>query len=217
MSIFTRTGTIQDFLKERPVSSMLLIINTIFLIITLLTGGFNIINLYKLGAIFPQAVKDGQYYRIITASFLHGSMIHFISNMIIGVSFLGSALEKKIGPIKFIIIYLISVIGSGTLVVFFSDGITIGASGGIFGVLGSLLYISFFREDFITPSDKQSIWGLTGIQVLFTFIGNQVSIPGHLGGLLAGFLISFLLIGNKKDNVYDFTQGYYPNEEEKYH
>jgi len=207
MSIFTRNGTIEDFVKQRPVSSALIILNSLALIYTMLSGGFDVYNLRDLGGIFPVwVIERGEYYRIFTAAFLHGSIIHFLSNMIIGVSFMGAALEKAIGSLKFFIIYFVAVIGSGILVVFLSEPnvITIGASGGVFGVLGALLYISINRTDLISEQDKKTIWTFVAIQIFFTFVNNSnISIPGHAGGLIAGFLISLLLLGRRKEESQD--------------
>jgi len=207
MSIFTRNGTIEDLVKQRPVSSALIILNSLALIYTMLSGGFDVYNLRDLGGIFPVwVIERGEYYRIFTAAFLHGSIIHFLSNMIIGVSFMGAALEKAIGSLKFFIIYFVAVIGSGILVVFLSEPnvITIGASGGVFGVLGALLYISINRTDLISEQDKKTIWTFVAIQIFFTFVNNSnISIPGHAGGLIAGFLISLLLLGRRKEESQD--------------
>jgi len=207
MSIFTRNGTIEDFVKQRPVSSALIILNSLALIYTMISGGFDVYNLRDLGGIFPVwVIERGEYYRIFTAAFLHGSIIHFLSNMIIGVSFMGAALEKAIGSLKFFIIYFVAVIGSGILVVFLSEPnvITIGASGGVFGVLGALLYISINRTDLISEQDKKTIWTFVAIQIFFTFVNNSnISIPGHAGGLIAGFLISLLLLGRRKEESQD--------------
>lgn len=207
MSIFTRNGTIEDFVKQRPVSAALIIINSLALIYTMISGGFDVYNLRKLGGIYPIWVLDrGEYYRIFTAAFLHGSVFHFLSNMIIGVSFMGSGLEKAIGSIKYFVVYFTAVIGSGLLVVFLSasNTLTIGASGGVFGVLGALLYISLNRTDLISDQDKKTIWTFVAIQIFFTFMSNSnISIPGHVGGLVAGFIISFILLGTKKDEAQD--------------
>jgi len=69
-------------LKQFPVTSVLIIINTVMLIYTLITGGFTTTNLVGLGGLVPIAVREyGEYYRVITSMFLHGSIMHFIFNM----------------------------------------------------------------------------------------------------------------------------------------
>ncbi len=196
-SIFHRSGDWKTFYRNSPVTSIIIVINTLFLIFTLITGGFDPNNLIKIGAIFPpDIIEITDYWRIFTAAFLHGGIIHFLSNMIIGVLTLSSALERLIGSKKFSFIYFGSMIVSGVLVVFFSEpsAVTIGASGAIFGVLGALLYITFYRKDMMSPRDAQSIRSLIVINIIFTFLAPGISIWGHVGGILSGFLLSFLVI-----------------------
>jgi rhomboid protease GluP len=195
-SVFTRRGDWKSFYKNSPVTSVLIIINTLMLVVVLLTGGFGNYNLVSLGGILPSLVKDGEYWRIITAAFLHGSVIHFASNIIIGLLTLSSALERMIGSKKFSFIYFGSMLISGIAVVLLSDlnVVTIGASGAIFGALGSLLYITLYRKDMVTHQDAQSIWGLIAINIVFTLIASGISISGHVGGIVSGFLLSYIII-----------------------
>ena len=186
------------------------------LIVTFVTGGFTGANLYRLGGLTVSSVASGEYYRIITAAFLHGDFLHFLSNMVIGLIVLGSGLERIIGSKKFTFIYVVSLIVSGITVYFFNDltnslSITIGASGAIFGVLGSLLFITVYRKEMLLERDLQSVKMLALVQVVFTFLNSNVSIPGHIGGLAIGFLLGFLVIKtnrnsyDKQTDTYDFT------------
>ena len=85
-SIFRRSGDWRTFLKNTPVTSGIIILNTFYLIAVLVTGGFSGQNLVNLGAIWPPYVTElGEYWRIITGGFMHGSILHFLGNMIIGV------------------------------------------------------------------------------------------------------------------------------------
>lgn len=201
-SIFQRSGDWRAFYKNAPVTSIILLVNTAFLIFTLISGGFSANNLVDIGAIYtPLMTGVGDYWRIITAGFLHGSILHFLSNMIIGVLTLSSALERLIGSKKFSFIYFGSMILSGLLVIFLSESnaVTIGASGAIFGVLGSLLYITLYRKDMLSARDGQSIRMLIVINIIFTLLAPGISVWGHAGGLIAGLLLSFLVI---KRNIF---------------
>ena len=198
-SIFVREGGIEGFFKTSPVTSIIILLNTIMLLVTLVTGGFGSANLISLGALNYQLIDAGEWYRLITAAFLHGSMIHFLSNTIIGLIVLSSGLERIIKSKKFLTIYLSSMVLSSLLVYgidSFTGSVvpTIGASGAIFGALGSLLFITVFRPDMLPERDIQSIRVIAIINIVFTFLSPGISIGGHVGGLLSGFLISFLLI-----------------------
>jgi len=172
-------------------------------IITYLTGGFSVGNLLSLGALDPVLVKNGEYYRLFTVMFLHGSMEHFLSNTVIGLFVLSGTLERLIKPFKFAVLYIVAGLGASLFIVFSSNetipgfDVTVGASGAIFAVLGCLLYISIFRHDLIHQAERKSIFALIGIQMVFTFVTPMISIPGHVGGLISGFLLSFLLISRK--------------------
>lgn len=196
-SIFRRNGDWKNFYKNSPVTSIIIVINTIYFIVILITGGFGVMHLQELGAIYNQGVIDNQeWWRVITAAFMHGGVLHYLGNVIIGLLTLSSALERLIGSKKFTFIYFGSLIISGLAVVYLSDtgATTIGASGAIFGVLGSLLFITFYRRDMINHQDIQSIRSLIVINILFTFLASGISISGHVSGILAGFLLSFLII-----------------------
>ncbi len=205
-SVFTRSGDWKTFYKNAPVTSILIIINTVMLVFTMVTGGFDAEHLAEIGGIYYTYVIDNnEWWRIITAAFLHGGIVHYLSNMIIGLLTLSSALERLIGSKKFSIVYFGSLILSGLATVFFSNQytVTIGASGAIFGALGCLLFITFYKRDMLSPQDIQSIRGLIFVNIIFTFLGGNISIPGHIGGIVSGFLLSFLILKKDKPVYYD--------------
>ncbi len=222
MSVFVRDGDLKTYFKKAPVTSIIIILNTFMLLVTLVTGGFTSLNLLYLGGLWAPLVRAGEYYRIITSMFLHGSVIHYVSNVVIGLYVLSSALERIIGSKKFFFIYLLGGIGSGLLVTFTTDHLTIGASGAIFAALGALLYITIYRTDLMSKQEIQSIRSLVIINIVFTFLGSNISISGHLGGIITGFILSYLLIQRNKfiktdysnDDVFDFTV--YPEDYDKY-
>ncbi len=203
MSIFSSYGSFKDFWKKSPVTTVLIFLVFFMVIVTYFTGGFTVGNLLDLGALDPVLVKDGEYYRLFTVMFLHGSVEHFISNTVIGLFVLSGTLERLIKPIKFAILYIVAGLGASLFIVFTSVetrlgfDVTVGASGAIFAVLGCLLYISIFRHDLINKAERKSIYALIAIQMVFTFATPMISIPGHVGGLISGFILSFFLISRK--------------------
>ena len=211
MSIFRRDVDLKEYLKQAPVTSLIILANAFMLGLTLTTGGFDPYNLLRLGGLYAPLVKDGEYYRLLTSMFLHGGFVHFLANAIIGLYVLSSSLERMIGSKKFAAIYFISGLGAGLLITFTTDNLTIGASGAIFGALGSLLFVTIYRKDLMSPQDIQSIRGLVFVNIFFTFLGDNISIAGHLGGIITGFIISFIFLRGVKAKeieefeVYDFT------------
>jgi rhomboid protease GluP len=166
------------------------------LIAVLLTGGFYG-TVSDWAYINPILILDfGEYYRLITGAFHHWSFIHYAFNMVIGVIVLSSALERTVGSKTYAIIYFGSLLISSVLVTFLSSDFarTAGASGAIFGVLGSLLWITVYRKDLVEQRDIQSIWVLVLFQVGSTFLTANVSIVGHISGIFGGFLLSYIVI-----------------------
>ena len=208
MSIFVRAGGLKNYYKNSPVTSIIIVLNLIMIFVTFIYGGFDSYTLLRLGALWsPLLIEDQEWWRLITSMFLHGSISHFIGNAIIGLYFLSGALERTIGSKKFLMIYLISGLGAGLLVIYTTNALTIGASGAIFGALGSLLYIGIYRKDLMSVQDFKSIQGLVVVNIIFTFLRSNISIPGHIGGILTGFLLSYLLIRKYSNNEDDYNRG----------
>lgn len=183
-------------IKETPVTGLLLFVNTAMLIVILVTGGFHIQNLINWGALYPPAFFDDQaYYQLLAAMFLHGGIIHYIFNSL-ALIILGSALELFIGPKRFAIVYFTAGIISSVAVVFLGDRniVTIGASGAIWGIMGSLLVLTLKKPTWFQPSAIASIRKMVIINAVFTFLVPNISVIGHLSGGLIGALVMYLLI-----------------------
>jgi len=202
MSIFFHQGDIKSIIKRCPVACLLILANTIFLILTIYKGGlkdpFNLYNLYKLGGLVPAVVIQGEYERLVLAMFLHGSVMHFIFNIFFGILILGAGLEKLIGSVRFFLVYMLSGLTSSIFVLLFSERntLTIGASGAIYGVMGVLLYIVLKRQHMMSIEDRNYIRSLLIINIIFTFSSGFISISGHLGGLVGGFILGMLILAN---------------------
>lgn len=181
--------------KNAPVTTVLLGLNTLMLAVVLFTGGFTLENLTRLGGLIPSKLTaDDEFYRILSAMFLHGSVIHFLANSYF-LFHVGALLERLLGHQRFSLIYFLSGIGSGLLVWALGEPetVTIGASGALFGILGALLLLSFVRKSWFTPQGVNTIRTLTIINLIFTLIIPNISVWGHLGGFITGFILIFFL------------------------
>ena len=195
MSIFQKSGDWHSLRTESPVTLFLIIINAVMLVAVLVTGGFLRSDIVEWGVVSNSRIfDDDEYYRLFTAAFLHGSMMHFLSNIVIGLLALSSAAERLIGSAKFAILYFGSLLISSFIVALLSEIDTLGASGAIFGILGSLLWMTIYRKDMMSERDATSVRALIAVNILFTFFSPGISIPGHIGGIVSGFLLSYLLI-----------------------
>ena len=172
------------------------------IVVTLM--GKNTFNYILLGANNIELLKVGQVYRLITYGFLHGSIIHLLTNMYC-LYVIGSQVENNLDRKRFLIIYFISMITGGLLSTLFNDGISIGASGAIFGLLGSLLYFGFHFRLYLSEALRTRIIPVIVLNLVIGFAVPGIDVACHIGGLIGGFLSAMMVgipdINNKKDKV----------------
>ena len=135
-------------------------------------------------------VGEGEIYRIVTSGFLHSGVIHLGLNML-ALYFLGSLLENAIGAQRFAGIFIISLLGGSLGALILSpESLTVGASGAVFGLMAG----TFLEARSRGLDDVASQVGFYVIlNLVFTFSVPNISIGGHLGGLLAGGALTLLL------------------------
>lgn len=135
-------------------------------------------------------VADGQWYRIITSAFVHAGVIHLLFNMIV-LWWLGGALERYAGTLRFGAIYLSSIVwGAAGALLLAPDALTVGASGGIYGLMAALLVLER-QQGIALLGSSVGIFLLLNLAITFVIPG--ISIGGHLGGLVGGFLAALAL------------------------
>src|SRR3954452_12072063 len=168
------------------VTKALIAINVAVYVIELAQGGgVNGVNssLYEKGVLWAPFVKDGDYYRLLTAAFLHYGPFHLLLNML-ALYWFGSALEKRIGSGRFLLLYVVSgLAGSAGALMLDPTTPTVGASGAIFGILGAGLVMEQVQRDYVFGG---SALGVIVLNLVFTFSVSNISIGGHIGGLLGG-------------------------------
>jgi membrane associated rhomboid family serine protease len=135
-------------------------------------------------------VAHGEWYRLVTAGFLHVGLWHIGLNMV-ALWFLGSQIEPLVGRVKFAVVYLSSLLaGSLGVIILSPHEITVGASGAIFGLLGFAVAYQRSRGINIWQSGLGAILVLN---LLFTFGVSGISIGGHIGGLIGGYFCGLIL------------------------
>jgi membrane associated rhomboid family serine protease len=159
-------------------------INVAMYLLILATGGFGS-RLANETVLFPIAVADGEWWRLLTATFVHVQFLHLFFNMF-ALWIFGPVLEGMLGRTRFVTLYLLSgLVGSVAVYWLSSPGVpTLGASGSIFGLLGAALVVSVRRG-----YDVSWLLGLLAINLVFTFVATNISWQGHLGGLVGGLAI----------------------------
>ena len=181
--------------KEIPfVSAILVAINVIIFIICTFTGDL----LYNMGELgIENILFRKEYGRVIYALFLHGDINHIFNNMII-LFFLGAMIEKEVGHIRYVLFYFLSGIG-GNIVSLLWKLITcnpvssIGASGAVFGLDGVLLAMVLFSGRKMQNVTPTRVLLMIVYSLYSGFAGNNIDNAAHLGGLVTGFLLAFVM------------------------
>lgn len=185
-------------LKNSKVTSTIIAINLLmFIISAVLSRSILDINsyvLYDLGASFKPAVQQGQLHRLITAMFLHGGLVHIAFNMY-ALFILGTMIEKLYGSFNYFIIYFISGICSSILSVMLSAtmSMSVGASGAIFGLLGAALVFGYRNKNSVGKEFMKGIIQVIAINIVIGLSIPQIDNLGHIGGLIGGIVISFII------------------------
>ena len=146
-------------------------------------------------------VDVGEYYRLVTAAFMHNGLIHLGFNLY-ALWILGTLLEHMLGRPRFAALYVVSMLGGSFGVVLISpNDVTVGASGAVFGLMGAMVFaqrtvgISVWR----TP-----LMPVLALNLALTFMIPSVSVGGHLGGLLTGVGVGWMFIALARRRVPDW-------------
>jgi membrane associated rhomboid family serine protease len=133
-------------------------------------------------------IATGEFYRLVTADFLHYGLLHLGLNMY-ALWLLGRECERLLGRWRFAALYLLAGIGGAVAVYWFSPhSLTVGASGSVFGLMGALFF--FFRR---LNLDVRGLVGLLVLNLVITVSVRQISFWGHIGGLVVGAVLGAIL------------------------
>ena len=143
----------------------------------------------------PQFIHDREYWRILTGAAMHGSFAHVLLNSWALYSF-GRLVEILSNRAHLAIVFLLSAVGGGILSLFFvHEGTSVGASGGVVGLLVYLAVYAFRRRKCISPEFRRSLLINIGFILIFGLILYQIIDNwGHIGGLVTGAVYGFIQI-----------------------
>ena len=180
--------------NNKPIITYILIfINIVMFVLMYMlgNGSENTNTLIDFGANYILLTKAGEYYRLITSGFLHIGVIHLLLNMY-SLYIVGTQVEYFYGKVKYIIIYLFSLIMGSLFTVALSSVNTVsaGASGAIFGLLGSILYFGIKYRGYIGNSLVNQIVPVVVLNLIIGFTTPGIGNAAHIGGLIGGYLIS---------------------------
>jgi membrane associated rhomboid family serine protease len=197
--------------RATPVTRALVAINVAVFVLEmvlasgmLLGGGVSTSTLVSLGALVPARVAlYHEYWRLFTSMFLHANLFHIAFNMW-ALWVAGSLLERIMGPVRFLLLYLVAGFAGSVLVLVAGPAYvpTVGASGAIFGVFGALFAWAFVSRgrDFVADQLMRQIGLILVLNLVITFgFSSSISWQAHIGGLLGGFAaFAALRFGDKQ-------------------
>lgn len=148
-----------------------------------------------------------EYYRIFTCGFFHMDVFHLMFNMY-ALYVIGSQIESYFGKIKYITIYFFSLIIASLMSITFNSAPSIGASGAIFGLLGSLLAFGYYYRVYLGTALKSQIIPLIVLNLMLGFVISGIDNFAHIGGLLGGIGITMALGVKYKSTNSDRINGF---------
>lgn len=171
----------------------IIVLNGVFFLATVASGGFTLSNLIRLGAKFGPLIAAGEWQRLLISIFLHGNLLHLFFNTY-ALFYLGRMVEGVFGSRKFFAIYIVSGI-AGSLLSYgwhFSRA-GVGASGAIFGLAGAIFSSGLKYRNSSLNRMGMSILPFILINLVIGFAVPAIDNAAHIGGLLAGMALGWLL------------------------
>ncbi len=185
--------------QPRATWVLLVLIGVIYLISGILSGNLfqpSLPVLVLLGAKVNSLIADGELWRLVSATFLHGSLIHIFFNGY-ALYALGPESERIYGTRRFLALYFLAGIGGSVASYLFSPAPSVGASGAIFGLMGALGLFFYLNRQVLGAGARAQVQNIVAIGFINLLIGFSspgiIDNFGHLGGLLAGLIVGFAL------------------------
>ncbi|ETO40171.1 GlpG protein (membrane protein of glp regulon) [Fructilactobacillus florum 8D] len=173
--------------------TLILIMFVMFGLLTLSGGSDSAAVLLRYGAQSNPLIQAGQWWRLVTPIFLHIGLQHLLLNCLT-LFYVGNLLEKTVGHFRYLVLFLGSGIGGNLFSFAAGNVISAGSSTAIFGLLGVFLMLSLVvRGNLLITETGITFAVFVGLNLLTDFFVPQIDIWGHLGGLLTGFCLAFVV------------------------
>ena len=179
--------------KRIVITNILVVVNIIMFALTMTVP--KLANMFILD---PTAVRNGEVYRLLTSTFMHASILHLVFNMY-ALSIIGKQVETFLGKSKFLLVYLFSGLTGSLLSCAITNSYSLGASGAIFGLMGSLLYFGYHYRLYLGSVLLGQIVPVIVINLVIGYITPSIDNAAHIGGLVGGLFLSMALGVNKDD------------------
>ena len=191
--------------KERSflsANTFLILINVAyFIFIEFIGSSENIDTMLKYGAAYPPyIIQKKEYYRLFTAMFMHFGISHLANNMLV-LYLLGDNLERALGPIKYIILFILSGVAANIVSLSWNLGnnnVSAGASGAVFAVMGGLLWCIIKNKGRLEDLSFNQIVISLALGIYYGLTSTGVDNIAHIAGAVSGFILSIILYRGRK-------------------
>ena len=187
-----------------PVNTIIIVINVVvFAVLTFLGDTTDVQFMHHHGANFwPSVIEEHEYYRLLTCTFIHFGISHLFNNMLV-LAYIGDNLERALGKVKYLVLYLAAGIGSRAVSAvwsMFKDEYSVsgGASGAIFGVVGALLVIVIKNRGQLEDLSSRQLMFFAGFSIYHGVTSAGIDNMAHISGFLIGALLGGLLYRRKR-------------------
>ena len=198
------------FKKKVPYVTLgIILINFVVFLLMYLFGkdSHDVQTLVKFGALYKPFVKNGEFFRLITCAFVHIGVVHLLVNSY-SLFIIGSQMESFLGKLKYFFVYIISALCGSLMSIVFHETVSAGASGAIFGLLGSMLYFGYNYRVFLGNVLRSQIIPLIILNLVIGFIIPGVDVAAHVGGLLGGIIATQAVGLKHKTSTFEKVNGY---------
>lgn len=151
----------------------------------------------KHGANFwPLIFEKGEYYRLLTCTFIHFGVSHIFNNMLV-LSYVGDNLERALGPVRFVLLYLVSGVGSSYVSAYIArmngdTSISGGASGAIFGVVGAMLMVVIINKGRFEDLSSTRLMFFIALSIYHGVTSAGIDNTAHVAGAIIGAVLGAL-------------------------
>ncbi len=188
-----------DYLRDRRKTNLIIIIINIvvFVVLNIIGNTENGTFMLQYGAVYAPSVMQGEYWRLLTAMFLHFDLQHLLFNMLC-LLMLGDMLESAVGSIRYLLIYLLGGLGGNvlSLIVHLQAGslaVSAGASGAIFAVVAACAYLAFRKSRALAAVPTKRILLAAALMLAEGFTQSGIDNAAHIGGALTGLVLTAVL------------------------
>lgn len=160
----------------------------------------------KYGAMYePLLIEQEEYFRLLSSCFMHFGIEHLVNNMLV-LFLIGDNLERALGHIKFLVLYIVSGIAGNVLSLYYHELIgdfvvSAGASGAVFGISGALLWVLMRNKGQLEDLSLARILLMVMMNIYIGVTSSGIDNAAHIGGLIGGFILSVLFyrLPNKRN------------------